>query len=111
MSSLHDATVTAVTLAANDLNYGREINGKAIELLAEAALATKQQDIVAGPLALASAVQVAGWAAQYAWAAAYMNRAKVNATTVAPPSPTLPPVLPAPPGPAPSQRGGNQTPA
>jgi hypothetical protein len=109
MSSLHDATVTAVTLAANDLNYGVAVNGKAIELLADAALATRQQDIVAGPLALASAAQVAGWLAQYAWAAAYMNRAKVNAMTVAPPSPVLPPVLPAPAGPPPQQRGGNQT--
>lgn len=100
MSTLHDATVTAVTAAANDLNYGVAINGKAIELIAQAALSTTQQDIVAGPVALASAVQVAGWAAQYAWAAAFMNRAKVNATTVVPPSPVLPPVLPAPAGPA-----------
>lgn len=84
MSTLHDATVTAVTAAANDINYGVAINGRALEWIEQAALATPNQDVVAGPIALASATQIAGWLARYNWAAGFIGRAKANAVNPVP---------------------------
>jgi len=78
MSTLHDATVAAVAAAANDIGYGVAINGRALEWIEQAALATPNQDIVAGPIALASATQIAGWLARYNWAAGFIGRAKAN---------------------------------
>jgi hypothetical protein len=75
MSAARDATITAVTLARNYIAYGVAVNGAAIEGIEVYA---PPGDIVSGPLALTSAVQVVGWQAQYAQAMGYILRALTN---------------------------------
>jgi hypothetical protein len=79
MSAARDATVAAVTLARNYIAYGVAVNGAAIEGIEAYA---PVDDIVSGPLALTSAVQVVGWQAQYSQAYGYILRALTNSSIV-----------------------------
>lgn len=75
MSIAQAAAIANIQLAANYVAYGVAINGAAIEGI-EALAPTG--DIVSGPLALLSAVQVCGWAAQFSQAQGYIQRALTN---------------------------------
>lgn len=68
------AAVDAITLARNYVQYGSATSGAATERIAQLA----GGDLVSGPLALLSAVQVVGWQAQYVQALGYILRALTN---------------------------------
>lgn len=74
-SLLQQRAVSAITLARNGILYGVAVNSAALEGIEALA---PPNDIVSGPLALTSAVQVGGWLAQYARARGYILRALVN---------------------------------
>lgn len=75
MSAAQQKTVAAITLARNYILYGAANSGAALEGLEVLA---PMGDIISGPLALASAVQVCGWQAQYIQSRGYIQRALTN---------------------------------
>jgi hypothetical protein len=73
-STTQRAAIDAIALARNYVQYGSATAGAATERLAELA----GDNLVTGPLALLSAVQVVGWQAQYIQALGYILRAYTN---------------------------------
>jgi hypothetical protein len=86
-SSTRLASIDAITLARNYVQYGSATAGAATERIEALAPA---DSIVSGPLALLSAVQVVGWQAQYIQALGYILRALTN-TQIGYASPAPPP--------------------